>query len=97
MLANLGEPLLPSADMMFGNAVKYTLPWTREGQAHELNLRLVNCLNQIDGQRRFFADTTGHVVRMGERRRVTLPPFDGRVECLEEWCRRVSHLISDED
>jgi hypothetical protein len=39
MLANLDEPLLPSADLLFGHPVKYTLPWTAEGQAHRLNLR----------------------------------------------------------
>ncbi len=39
MLANLDEPLLPSADLMFGHPVKWTLPWTAEGQAHQLNLR----------------------------------------------------------
>jgi hypothetical protein len=97
MLANLDEPLLPSADMMFERPVKYTLPWTREGQAHELSLRLVNCLNQIDGRGRFFADTSGHVVRMGNRRSVTLPPFDGPVDGLEEWCRRVIRLMPDEE
>jgi hypothetical protein len=32
MLANLDEPLLPSADLMFGYPVKWTLPWTAEGQ-----------------------------------------------------------------
>jgi hypothetical protein len=36
MLANLDEPLLPNADLMFGRPVKYTLPWTAEGQAHQL-------------------------------------------------------------
>jgi hypothetical protein len=41
MQANLGEPLLPTADIMFGHPVKHTLPWTPEGQAHELNHRLV--------------------------------------------------------
>ncbi len=51
MLANLDEPLLPSADIMFGNPVRYTLPWTREGQAHQLNLRLVN-LPEPDRRRR---------------------------------------------
>ena len=39
MLANLDEPLLPSADLMFGRPVKWTLPWTAEGQAHQLKLR----------------------------------------------------------
>jgi hypothetical protein len=39
MLANLDEPLLPSADLMFGHPVKYTLPWTAEGQAHQRKLR----------------------------------------------------------
>jgi hypothetical protein len=39
MLANLDSTLLPSTDIMFGNPVKYTLPWTREGQAHQLKLR----------------------------------------------------------
>jgi hypothetical protein len=39
MLANLDGPLLPSADLMFGRPVKYTLPWTAEGQAHRPNLR----------------------------------------------------------
>ena len=36
MLANLDEPLLPTADLMFGHPVKWTLPWTAEGQAHQL-------------------------------------------------------------
>ena len=39
MLANLDEPLLPCADLMFGRPVRYTLPWTAEGQAHQLKLR----------------------------------------------------------
>jgi hypothetical protein len=39
MLANLDEPLLPSADLMFGHPVKWTLPWSAEGQAHQLKLR----------------------------------------------------------
>jgi hypothetical protein len=39
MLANLDGPLLPTADLMFGRPVRYTLPWTAEGQAHRLNLR----------------------------------------------------------
>ena len=39
VLANLDEPLLPSADLMFGRPVRYTLPWTAEGQAHQLKLR----------------------------------------------------------
>ena len=39
MLANLDEPLLPSADLMFGHPVKWTLPWTAEGQVHHLKLR----------------------------------------------------------
>jgi hypothetical protein len=34
LLANLDGPLLPSADLMFGRPVKWTLPWTAEGQAH---------------------------------------------------------------
>jgi hypothetical protein len=97
MRANLDEPLLPSADLMFGQPVKWTLPWTREGQAQELNLRLVNCLNQIDRRGRFFANTSGHVVRMGQRDSVTLPPFDGSADGLEEWCRRVIRLFPDEE
>jgi len=39
MLANLGGPLLPSADLLFGRPVKYTLPWTAEGQAHQAKVR----------------------------------------------------------
>jgi hypothetical protein len=39
MLANLDGPLLPSADLMFGHPVKYTLPWTADGQAHQVKLR----------------------------------------------------------
>ena len=39
MLANLDVPLLPSADLMFGHPVSYTLPWTAEGQAHQRKLR----------------------------------------------------------
>jgi hypothetical protein len=34
MRANLDEPLLPTADLMFGHPVRWTLPWTAEGQAH---------------------------------------------------------------
>ena len=33
------EPLLPRADSMFGHPVKWSLPWTAEGQAHQLKLR----------------------------------------------------------
>ena len=39
MLANLDGPPLPTADLMFGHRVKWTLPWTAEGQAHQLKLR----------------------------------------------------------
>jgi hypothetical protein len=39
MLANLDEPLLPTADLVFGCPVRHTLPWTAEGQAHQLKLR----------------------------------------------------------
>jgi hypothetical protein len=39
LLANLDGPLLPTADLMFGFPVKWTLPWTAEGQAHQLKLR----------------------------------------------------------
>jgi hypothetical protein len=39
LLANLDGPLLPTADLMFGHPVKWTLPWTAEGQAHQLKLR----------------------------------------------------------
>ena len=39
VLGNLDEPLLPSADLTFGHPVKWTLPWTAEGQAHQLKLR----------------------------------------------------------
>jgi hypothetical protein len=39
MMANLDVPLLPSCDIMFGHPVKWTLPWTAEGQAHQLKLR----------------------------------------------------------
>jgi hypothetical protein len=39
LLANLDGSLLPSADLMFGHPVKYTLPWTAEGQAHQRKLR----------------------------------------------------------
>jgi hypothetical protein len=33
--ANLDQPLLPSCDLMFGKPVRYTLPWTPEGRAHD--------------------------------------------------------------
>src|SRR5262249_2418394 len=39
LLAKLDGPLLPSADLMFGRPMKYTLPWTAEGQAHQAKLR----------------------------------------------------------
>jgi hypothetical protein len=39
VLGNLDEPLLPSADLTFGHPVKWTLPWTAEGQAHQRKLR----------------------------------------------------------
>jgi hypothetical protein len=98
MLANLDEPLLPSADIMFGKPVKYTLPWTPEGQAHELKLRLVNCLNQIDGRCSFGVETTtGRIFHTGKRRTVTLPPFNGPVDGLEEWCHRIIRLLPDEE
>jgi hypothetical protein len=97
MIANLDESLLPSCEIMFGHPVRYTLPWTPEGQVHELNLRLVRCLNEIDGRCRFFADTSGHIGRMGERGSVTLPPFDGPVDGLEAWCHRAVRLLQEED
>jgi hypothetical protein len=98
MLANLDEPLLPSCEIRFGNPVKYTLPWTKEGEAHELNLRLVRCLNQIDGQCSFGVETsTGRIFHTGKRRPVTLPHFDGPVDGLEEWCRRVIRLLPEEE
>ncbi len=98
MIANLDKPLLPSAEIRFGHPVKYTLPWTPEGQAHELNLRLVNRLNQIEGGGWFGVETfTGRIFHTGKRRTVTLPPFDGPVDGLEEWCRRVISLLPDEE
>jgi hypothetical protein len=39
LLANLDGPLLPTADLTFGHPVKWTLPWTADGQAHQLKLR----------------------------------------------------------
>jgi hypothetical protein len=98
MVANLDEPLLPSADLMFGHPVKYTLPWTVEGQAHELNCRLVERLNEIDDARDgFYADTGGHIGWLGNRHDVIIPPFDGPVDGVEEWCRQVIRLIADEE
>lgn len=97
MLANLDTPLLPNAEIVFGRLVECPLPWTREGKAHELNLRLVRCLNEIDGRCNFFSDTSGHVGWQGNRRTVTLPPFDGPVDDLEEWCRRIVRLMRDEE
>jgi hypothetical protein len=98
LLANLDESLLPSCEIMFGKPVKCTLPWTPEGQAHELNLRLVNCLNKIDGRCSFGVETTtGRIFHTGKRRTVTLPPFDGPVDGLEEWCRRIIRLLPDEE
>ena len=38
VLANLDGPL-PGADLLLGRPVKWTLPWTAEGQAHQLKLR----------------------------------------------------------
>ena len=97
-LANLDGPLLPSAEIRFGKPVTYTLPWTPEGQAHELNLRLVNYLNQIEGRCNFGVETsTGRIFHTGKRRTVTLPPFDGPVDGLEEWCHRIIRLLPDEE
>jgi hypothetical protein len=62
-----------------------------------LNLRVVRCLNEIDGRCRFFADTSGHVGRMGKRGSVTLPPFAGPVEGVEEWCHRIIRRLPDEE
>jgi hypothetical protein len=98
MVANLDGPLLPSAEIRFGKPVTYTLPWTREGQVHELNLRLVNRLNQIEDRCNFGVETsTGRIFHTGKRRTVTLPPFDGPVEGLEEWCRNVIRLLPVEE
>lgn len=97
MMTNLDQPLLPTYDLMFLKPVKYTLPWTPEGQAHELNSRIVRHLSQIDSGGMYFLETTGRVVRMGKGRTVTLPPFDGPEEHLEEWCRRAIRLIPDEE
>jgi hypothetical protein len=97
MLANLDETLLPSCEIMFGHPVKYTLPWTAEGQAHDLNLRLVNRLNEIGGRGWFCVETTtGRIHHTGKRQTVTLPPFDGPVDDLEEWCHRIIRLLPDE-
>jgi len=96
MLANLGEPYLPSCEIVFGQAVKYTLPWTPEGQVHELNVRLVSCLNQLEGRGSYFADTRGFVGLHRKNSTVYLPPFDGDEDRIEEWCRRVRCSISDE-
>jgi hypothetical protein len=83
---------------MFGHPVRYTLPWTPEGQAEELNLRLVNRLNQISGRGHFGLESpTGRIFHTGERRTVTLPPFDGPVDGLEEWCHRIIRLLPDEE
>jgi hypothetical protein len=98
MVANLDGPLLPSAEIRFGKPVTYTLPWTREGQVHELNLRLVNRLNQIEGRCNFGVETsTGRIFHTGKRRTVNLPPFDGPVDGLEEWCHRIIRLLPDEE
>jgi hypothetical protein len=98
MLANLDKPLLPSCEMRFGHPVKFTLPWTPEGQAHELNLRLVNCLNQIDGRCNFGVETsTERIFHIGKRRTVTVPPFDESVDDLEAWCRNVIRLLPLEE
>jgi hypothetical protein len=98
LLANLDKSLLPSAQMMFGHPVRYPLPWTAEGQVHERNLRVVNCLNKIEGRCSFTVETTaGRISYTGNRRTVTLPPFEGQADGLEDWCRRVIHLVSDEE
>ena len=39
LLANLDGPLLPTADLMLGHPVKWTPPWTAEGQAHRRKVR----------------------------------------------------------
>jgi hypothetical protein len=77
VLANL-DGSLPGADLTFGRPVKWALPWPAEGQAHELSIRLVNCLNRIDGRGRFFADTSGHIGQMRKRRGVTCLLLTGR-------------------
>jgi hypothetical protein len=98
MQANLDKPLLPSAQIMFGRPVRYTLPWTAEGHVHERNLRVVNCLNKIEGRCSFTVETTtGRISYTGKRQTVTLPQFEGPVDGLEEWCRRVIHLMTDEE
>jgi hypothetical protein len=98
MLANLDKPLLPTCEIRFGHPVKHTLPWTPEGQAHELHLRLVNCLKQIDGRCSFGVETTsGRIFHTGKRRTVTLPPFDGPADGLEDSCHRIIRLLPDEE
>jgi hypothetical protein len=96
MLATLDEPLLPKYDIMFVQPVKYTLPWTPEGQALELNSRLARCLKQIDSRAMYFAEPSGRIVRIAKSRTVTLPPFDGNVDSIEEWCRHVICQVADE-
>jgi hypothetical protein len=39
LLANLDGPLLTTGDLMFGHPVKWALPWTAEGQAHQAKVR----------------------------------------------------------
>lgn len=95
IMQNLGKPLLPTCDMMFGKPVRYTLPWTAEGQAHDRNLRLVRYLGQIKSRGIYCYDVSGHIVLLTNNATIHLPPLDGN-EHVENWCRRVKHLTPDE-
>jgi hypothetical protein len=95
MMENVDEPLLPVCDIMFGQPVRYTLPWTAEGQAHDRNLRLVHYLIQTDHRGVYLYDVRGHIVLTRNNTTVDLPPLDEN-ESVEEWCRRVECLIRKE-
>ena len=98
MLVNL-EQHLPSFEIdILGKVDKSGLPWTPEGHVHELNCRLVECLNRIDRRGKYgsYFLCDGKIELWHNNVRVCLPSFDGPEDRLEDWCRNViRHLPAE--
>ena len=100
MTANLEESCLPSYEInLLGKVDKSGLPWTPEGQVYELNCRLVECLNRLDRRGKYgsYYLRDGSVVRHENHALVTLPPFDGDVDHIEDWCRKFACQLREEE
>ncbi len=96
MTENLDEQHLPNYEIsLFGKEDKFQLPWTPEGRAHDLKCRVVDCLNRIDRRGKYgsYSLRDESVVLHHKNDTVTLPPFDGDEDHIEDWCRKVARLM----